>query len=66
MQLKFALALCFPQKVQELASEYTAQDFHWQEEAISGVDPACVIERQATAGNHAVEMRMMPSSSTIP
>jgi hypothetical protein len=46
------------QRSQESASEQFAQHFHGQKIAASAGDPALTIERQATASDDAVQMRM--------
>ena len=43
----------------ELASEDAAKHLHWEEERITGPDPAAVVRRQAACWNDAVNVRMV-------
>ena len=47
------------QAVDELATKDAAEYDHGQEERVTRVDPALVIERQAARGDHAMNVRMM-------
>ena len=50
----------------KLAAKDTAEHFHRQEKGIAGMDPALVVWRQTTRGDHAVNVGMMASALTIP
>jgi hypothetical protein len=43
----------------ELAAKQSAQHFHWEEKSIPQANPVSAVERETTAWDHAVDMRMM-------
>jgi hypothetical protein len=43
----------------ELAAKHSAQHFHGEEESIPEANPVFAVERETTAWDHAVDMRMM-------
>jgi len=43
----------------ELAAKHSAQHFHWEEKSMPEANPVSAIERETTAWDHAVDMRMM-------
>jgi len=43
----------------ELAAKHSAQHFHWEEKSIPEANPVSAVERETTAWDHAVDMRMM-------
>ena len=47
-----------PQSSDELAAEYTTEDLDWEQEAVTGRDPAGVIFRESATGHQAVDVRM--------
>jgi len=63
---EFAFAKGALQAGDELAAKDTAQHLHRQEERVARMDPALVVERQAARGDHAMNVRVMPSALTIP
>lgn len=63
---KFAVPESSLQTGDELAAKHAAKHLHRQEERIAWMNPLAVIERQAAGRNHAVDVRMNQSSSTIP
>ena len=50
----------------ELAPKDPTEYAHWQEEGIAGMDPASVVRRKASGGDHTMEMRMEQAALTIP
>jgi hypothetical protein len=50
----------------KLASEYATEYFDGQQKGSARVYPVCVIGGQTTGGNNAMDVRMKPSSRTIP
>ena len=63
---EFALMEGGLQASDELATKDAAEYRHRQEERVTRVNPVLVIERQATRGDHAMNMRVMASALTIP
>jgi len=43
----------------ELAPKHSAQHFHWEEESVPEPNPVFAVERETTAWDHTVDMRMM-------
>ncbi len=58
MEAEFAGRMQLAQARDKLAAEDTAEHFDWQEEAVLALNPATVIEGQATGRNDAVDVRV--------
>jgi hypothetical protein len=43
----------------ELAAKHSAQHFHWEEKSIPEANPVFAVERETTAWDYAMDMRMM-------
>ena len=59
VEAELAVGEGLPESVDKLAAENTTQHLSGEEEAIAGVDPALVIEGEATGRDHAMDMGMM-------
>jgi len=46
------------ESVDELAAKDTTENFHGQEEGITGMDPASVVGGKTSGGNHTMQVRM--------
>src|ERR1700676_472863 len=66
VEAEFALRVQIFKAVHELASEHFFEDIDGQKESRLRIDPPGVVRSQTAGGNHTVNVRMMPPSSTIP
>jgi hypothetical protein len=65
-EVEFLLPESAAKSSDELAPADPAENLDREEESILGVNPALVIWCKPSSRNHAVNMRMVPSSRTIP
>jgi hypothetical protein len=66
VEAQLALGECAFQSGDELASKDPSQNGDGKKEAATGGEPAVVVGREPAGGDHAMDMRMMPSTPTIP
>src|ERR1035438_1113767 len=59
IEAQLSLAIGALQGRHELTAKNPAQDFDGKKERVAGWDPARVVERESTGGDHAMDMGMM-------
>src|SRR5215831_6566668 len=59
LQAQTLLDSGLPQRGQECAPKQPTEDTHWQEEALGTGDPGRAIQREASRGDQAMDVRMM-------
>ena len=66
VESEFVLRMELFQAIHELAPKHFSENLDGQEKSLLRVDPPGVVRSQTAGGNHAVDVRMMAPTPTIP